>query len=345
VNEEAKSPDQQSQCMQTRGAEKLMDDYLKSIGLHRKKIAKDGSCLFRAVAEQVNSCSVSPVLQFIEGDFDDYLYKLQDPQVVFVNFQVQLCFLNGNHYDSVYPIGRIKSAALCQSILYELLYDGVFKVDRSVLGSCQRGARHTDLLTDDNMAACGSSDESDGDAANQHYQTHAYPLNCLETISLNISISQGRGRRGPPLHERLRRSLNPALFRNVEYDVWHKTKRAQQKMDYCIAAGMQFAVGDRCQVRLDGSGRSYSATIKEVPPSDGPVTVFIEELGRKQVPLWNLRPPSDENSWSTVVSRDKRLSNGHGGCRPLGSGGRVQKQHSWPMQATIEEQGGVKPSR
>lgn len=30
-----------------------MDVYLKSIGLHRKKIAKDGSCLFRAVAEQV----------------------------------------------------------------------------------------------------------------------------------------------------------------------------------------------------------------------------------------------------------------------------------------------------
>lgn len=36
-----------------RGAEKAMDDYLKSLGLHRKKIAKDGSCLFRAVAEQV----------------------------------------------------------------------------------------------------------------------------------------------------------------------------------------------------------------------------------------------------------------------------------------------------
>lgn len=34
-------------------AEKSMDDYLRSIGFHRKKIAKDGSCLFRAVAEQV----------------------------------------------------------------------------------------------------------------------------------------------------------------------------------------------------------------------------------------------------------------------------------------------------
>lgn len=37
-----------------KAAEKLMDDYLKSIGLHRKKVAKDGSCLFRAVAEQVS---------------------------------------------------------------------------------------------------------------------------------------------------------------------------------------------------------------------------------------------------------------------------------------------------
>lgn len=33
-----------------------MDCYLRSQGLYRKKVAKDGSCLFRAVAEQVNSC-------------------------------------------------------------------------------------------------------------------------------------------------------------------------------------------------------------------------------------------------------------------------------------------------
>jgi len=42
-----------------KGAEKLMDDYLKTLGLHRKRIAKDGSCLFRAVAEQVREVSYS----------------------------------------------------------------------------------------------------------------------------------------------------------------------------------------------------------------------------------------------------------------------------------------------
>lgn len=36
-------------------AEAAMDGYLRSQGLYRKRVAKDGSCLFRAVAEQVKS--------------------------------------------------------------------------------------------------------------------------------------------------------------------------------------------------------------------------------------------------------------------------------------------------
>lgn len=35
--------------------ESRMDEYLRSQGFYRKKIAKDGSCLFRAVAEQVRT--------------------------------------------------------------------------------------------------------------------------------------------------------------------------------------------------------------------------------------------------------------------------------------------------
>ncbi|XP_024866933.1 OTU domain-containing protein 4, partial [Kryptolebias marmoratus] len=405
------------QSSEERSAEKAMDTYLKSIGLHRKKIAKDGSCLFRAVAEQVLHCqSLHTEVRskcvdflrrnrdtyeaFIEGDFEEYLFKLQDPQWVgeveinalaamyrrdFEIFQepgkpavnitvnnfkdkVQLCFLNGNHYDSVYPIHHIRNAGLCQSILYELLYDGVFKVDRSFLAPCQRAGRPNDFLSDDAMNVCGSSDESDDGVERGRVE------NGTSAAAASRSGSGFRGRgRGRQLPERVRRSLNPTLLRNVEYDIWHKTKRAQQKMDYSIAAGMQFTVGDRCQVRLEGGGRSYNATIQDVPPANGPVTVYIEELGTKQVPLWNIRPPSTENSWSTVVHRDKRLSNGHGGwedrgkgrgrgkstpaaaassspssvtpATAAGSGGRVQKQHSWPPQATVEEQGGGKPGR
>ncbi|KAM7366578.1 hypothetical protein PAMP_016010 [Pampus punctatissimus] len=370
-----------------RGTERLMDEYLKSKGFHRKKIAKDGSCLFRAVAEQVlHSQSLHTevrakcvdflkqnresyeafglicffVLQFIEGEFEDYLFKLQDPQqwvgeveinalavmykrdfeifqvpgqpavnITDNNFKdkVRLCFLNGNHYDSVYPISSVKSAALCQSVLYELLYEGVFKVDRSFLGMCQRNSRASDLLSDDNMAACASSDESDLDASEALWVENGTNASAPR----HNQSYRGRGR-GRQLPERVRRSLNPTLLRNVEYDVWHKTKRAQQKLDYCIAAGMQYTAGDRCQV-----------------------------------PLWSLRAPSDESSWSTVGNRDKRLSNGHGDWEEKGRGrgrgkpapasssvapatspgssGRVLRQHTWPPQATVEEQGGARANK
>lgn len=35
-------------------AEDPMDSYLDTLGLWKKRIARDGSCLFRAVAEQVS---------------------------------------------------------------------------------------------------------------------------------------------------------------------------------------------------------------------------------------------------------------------------------------------------
>ncbi|CAL8326004.1 unnamed protein product [Lota lota] len=305
-------------------SEKLMDDFFKSIGLQRKKIAKDGSCLFRAVAEQVLQCqSLHTQVRarcveflkekrevyeaFIEGDFEDYLCKIQDPQhwvgeveinalaiiykrdfLIFqepgkpaVNItangfedQVQLCFLNGNHYDSVYPVSHIQNTAFCQSLLYELLYERVFREERSVLYSGLRGCRSSEL-TDDHMNACPSSDESETEDPKW-----------WEPVCLSACMGRGRGRgRGRGLSERLRRSLNPNLLRNVDYDVWHTSKRVQQKMDFCMAAGMQYSEGDRCQVCLEAGGRSYSGSIRKVSPSNGPVTVYIEELGKQHMQL------------------------------------------------------------
>ena len=34
--------------------EQAMDEYLKNINMYRKLVAKDGSCLFRVVSEQVH---------------------------------------------------------------------------------------------------------------------------------------------------------------------------------------------------------------------------------------------------------------------------------------------------
>ncbi|MEQ2195908.1 OTU domain-containing protein 4 [Xenoophorus captivus] len=66
------------QSNEERNAEKQMDNYLKSLGLHRKKIAKDGSCLFRAVAEQVLHCQSlhtevrAKCVEFLKQNRDSY---------------------------------------------------------------------------------------------------------------------------------------------------------------------------------------------------------------------------------------------------------------------------------
>ena len=44
-------------------SESAMDEYLKKIELFRKPVAKDGSCLFRVVSEQVSRvCELMEVL-------------------------------------------------------------------------------------------------------------------------------------------------------------------------------------------------------------------------------------------------------------------------------------------
>ncbi|ELW70060.1 OTU domain-containing protein 4 [Tupaia chinensis] len=111
-----------------------------------------------------------------------------------------------------------------------------------------------------------------------------------------------------PLSRKVLKSLNPAVYRNVEYEIWLKSKQAQQKRDYSIAAGLQYEVGDKCQVRLDHNGKFSNADIQGIHSENGPVVV--EELGKKHTPK-NLKPPPPE-SWNTVSGKKMKKTSGSG---------------------------------
>ncbi|KAM9227534.1 UDP-N-acetylglucosamine transferase subunit ALG13-like [Leptosomus discolor] len=78
-------------------SEVAMDEYLGSLGLYRKMTAKDASCLFRAVSEQLFSSQIHHVEvrracvlfmrqhqhnfeSYVEGSFEKYLERLGDPK-------------------------------------------------------------------------------------------------------------------------------------------------------------------------------------------------------------------------------------------------------------------------
>ncbi|XP_067408052.1 OTU domain-containing protein 4 [Emydura macquarii macquarii] len=326
-----------------------MDSYLRSQGLYRKRVAKDGSCLFRAVADQVLHCQSRHIdvrnacinylrknrekfEAFIEGPFEEYLKCLENPQEWvgqveisalslmykkdFIIYQepnaspshvtengfpdkVLLCFSNGNHYDIVYPIEYSERAALCQSLLYELLYEKVFCTDVNKI-LVELG------VTEENN---GSSEVSDSDSEDNNCKsktTTVNDMNGLKSLSGNKHL-KNNGNLTSYLPRKVLKSLNPSVYRNVEYEVWLQTKRDQQKRDFSIAAGMQYSVGDKCKVRLDHNGKFYNAHIQEVCSENGPVIVFVEELGAKHtVSLKSLKPlpqASPMEGWNTVSGK------------------------------------------
>ncbi|XP_071411702.1 OTU domain-containing protein 4 isoform X2 [Pithys albifrons albifrons] len=330
-----------------------MDRYLRSQGLYRKKVAKDGSCLFRAVAEQVlhsqsrhmdvrMACvdylrkNREKFEAFIEGPFEEYLKNLENPQewvgqveisalslmykkdfIIYrepnaspsrvtengFSDKVLLCFSNGNHYDIVYPIEYAEKAALCQSLLYELLYEKVFNVDVKKIVAELSAVGGTGESN-------GSSEVSASDSEDDNYRskaTTASDVNGMKSLSGNKHLESNGNSTLVVVPKKVLKSLDPLVYRNIEYDVWLQSKWDQQKQDFSIAAGMQYSVGDKCKVRLDHNGKFYNAHIQEVRSDNGPVVVFVEELGAKHaVSLKSLKPlpqTSPMEGWNTVPGK------------------------------------------
>ncbi|XP_010294464.1 PREDICTED: putative bifunctional UDP-N-acetylglucosamine transferase and deubiquitinase ALG13, partial [Phaethon lepturus] len=334
---------------------------------YRKMTAKDASCLFRAVSEQLFSSQIhhmevrkACVLfmrqhqhkfeSYVEGSFAKYLERLGDPKESagqlemsalavmykrdFILYRypgkppayatdngfedkILLCCSGNGHYDSVYTKQFQENAAICQAVLYEILYKDVFGMDEEELRSAVEVFR-SGSKKNRNSGSVGSEDAN---------------FDCLhEKVSRNPSekrvddwesndtdnpqeekFKQGIEEKPPenpskmPVPYKVLKALDPEIYRNVEFDVWLDSRKELQKTDYMVFAGRQYYLGDKCQVRLEPGGKYYNAHIQEVGQDGNTLTVFVEELAEKHtVPLANLKPVTQVApvlAWNMVPSR------------------------------------------
>ncbi|CAM2119967.1 unnamed protein product [Caretta caretta] len=349
-------------------SEVTMDEYLASLGLYRKLTAKDASCLFRAISEQLFSCQIHHTEvrkacvsfmrenqhnfeSYVEGSFEKYLERLGDPKESAGQLEISalsliynrdfilyrypgkppayatnngfedkilLCCSSNGHYDSVYTKQFQADAAVCQAVLYEILYKDVFDMDEEELRTAVEMFR-SGAKKNRNSASVGSEDAN---------------FDCLpEKVSKTSSerrvedwegndtdnppedkLKQGTEEAKPPENPskmpfpyKVLKALDPEIYRNVEFDVWLDSRKELQKTDYMVFAGRQYYLGDKCQVRLEPVGKYYNAHIQEVGHDGNMVTVFIEELAEKHiVPLANLKPVTQVTpvpAWNVVPSR------------------------------------------
>nr|XP_057941352.1 putative bifunctional UDP-N-acetylglucosamine transferase and deubiquitinase ALG13 isoform X2 [Doryrhamphus excisus] len=323
-----------------------MDDYLDSLGLYRKRVARDSSSLFRAVSEQLyysqnyhhmirQDCAnfmranVSVFESFVEGSFEKYLERLENPKETggqveikalsqlyrrrfliyrypgkppsaisegdFVDKLMLCCSING-HYDIVYAGTYPASAALCQAVLYELLYTKVF------------GCEEAELCQAMEVSKVGG-----------RCYGNTPPMEEVESGAA-AKETQGAESGKPPcilsLPYKVIKSLNGDVYRNVEFDVWQDmcNEMQKKKTNYLVFAGRRYFLGDKCQVRLEPKGKYFNAFIQEIGTHSNAVTVFIEKLGERHlVPLTDLNPVP---AWNVATaSRKGRLDSDVGGRR------------------------------
>ncbi|XP_037367503.2 putative bifunctional UDP-N-acetylglucosamine transferase and deubiquitinase ALG13 isoform X1 [Talpa occidentalis] len=352
-------------CGQKSLNEASMDEYLGSLGLFRKLTAKDASCLFRAISEQlffsqvhhleIRKACVSYMREnqqtfesYVEGSFEKYLERLGDPKESAGQLEIRalsliynrdfilyrypgkpptcvtdngyedkilLCYSSNGHYDSVYSKQFQSSAAICQAVLYEILYKDVFVVDEEELKTAVELFRGGSKKNRNN-AITGSEDAHIDYKSSTQDRTEEWDASCnVENIpeGYNQGTEEAKSPENPSkmlFPYKVLKALDPEIYRNVEFDVWLDSRKELQKSDYMEYAGRQYYLGDKCQVRLESGGKYYNAHIQEVGNENNSVTVFIEEMAEKHVvPLANLKPVTQVTplpAWNAVPCRKGR---------------------------------------
>ncbi|XP_076806484.1 uncharacterized protein LOC143449994 isoform X1 [Clavelina lepadiformis] len=311
----------------------IMDEYLTSIGLKRKPIPKDGSCLFRAFSEQLfstqayhlhvrESCMTymkdhQQVFEhFVDDPFDDYLTRMSNPKewadqieisalskMYTCDFymyeqpgkeaknvtdngykkKIYLCHSGQKHYDSVYSVEYFKSYGICQSIVYSVLFEKVLGMTRK---------EESKLVSTFRMLSSPHSKQNDDDKDDDPYNSESVCEPSIGTSEEGIMLHKQVGLAYKlPISLEFVRSLDPFVCRNVDYDFWITIKRKQQYIDFSVAEGMNYYIGDRCLITLNIYSKPLIGHVQEVSPDNGPITVFIEALGdRYTIAVKNVKP-------------------------------------------------------
>ncbi|KAK3610149.1 hypothetical protein CHS0354_039930 [Potamilus streckersoni] len=208
--------------------------------------------------------------------------------------KILLCRVDSHHLDSVYPAAFVQNAAVCQSIIYEILYRSVFRLDQEL-------SEAVDLLRDQNKHKRSRLDS---------FITQTYDITGLGEAQLqrlrDLHISKERHlqRVTPPLPYRIAKALDPDIYRNVELDIWEEERRELSR-EANLCKETKFSPGDKCQVFDNGC--LYHGHIQELAENEGPVLVFIEELGQKRtVPYQSLKPVPAKNNSQFVFYKNYR---------------------------------------
>ncbi|XP_076167094.1 uncharacterized protein LOC143146573 isoform X2 [Ptiloglossa arizonensis] len=255
---------------------------------------------------------------------------------------IYLCYSPQKQYDTIYTREVVATAAYCQSIVYQILYKDVFQmpnVDSTVhkmLHDRSGTFRHDRFFLKGNL-------EMRDQLAAEIYSKIKNGHNVVDDTQAIV-------RDVPPFPYRVAKALDPNIYRNTDFDIWHEIRREVKNAGWTKHNSHELQVGGTCLVQMefneeefdkvnnnnvyvssfekDTNGNDTKALqkksqhdpvffyghIQEMSKNQGPVLVFIEELGEKKiVPYSALKPlpprKNKQNNWLPMCKRNVLDSN------------------------------------
>ncbi|XP_031698282.1 putative bifunctional UDP-N-acetylglucosamine transferase and deubiquitinase ALG13, partial [Anarrhichthys ocellatus] len=205
--------------------------------------------------ETVGQVEIKALSQLYSRCFLIYRYPGKPATVIseddFVDKVTLCCSING-HYDIVYPRTYPVSAALCQSLFYELLYTQVFGFEEAELCQAMEAFRVGGRRYRNSPSVCSDVDFGYDTPEDRCRREEAESAGAADDKLRTLTAETKPPAEAPPpsrlsLPYKVMKSLDGEAYRNLEFDVWQDTCKEMQKTDYMVFAGRQYFLGDKCQ--------------------------------------------------------------------------------------------------
>jgi len=219
-----------------------------SVDKYTKKVSDtkiDGELLDMRIAAKIYNISIAfyvdsnPFMPFI----------IETPNAVKT---LNICLNYEGTYDLVLAKESVVNISFCQAIIYEMLYNNVFKlsgVDFAV----------KEMLYDRYLPASKSNDQIS-------LEKRATCTDMKELLECGIT----------PFPFKVAKALTPKLYRNTEYDIWLNNKKEKF---YGRWNNWEFKEGSKCMVSIGTQG--YHCYIQRIHGKNEPVEVYVKDLAQK----------------------------------------------------------------
>nr|CAH7768644.1 unnamed protein product [Callosobruchus chinensis] len=322
------------------------DSWLDSLGLYRKNVAYDETCLFRAVSEQVFDCQIHhervrmeciefgrrhySLFQYAfksEEKWLEHLDQLKKHMVVCGDIEIDMISRTYNRdiiifnateqkvYDAT---KRNEDKAILLCFMDKDHYDAVYRKDQiAVAGFCQSMVYK---LLYEEVFQMPRVDEI---VHNMLYERTTFSTQAeMELLKQQIKVEQEAGpssRPDPvwpdvqepltvaPFPFKVAKALDPNIYRNIEYDTWGEVRR-ELRLSQWYYGDDKLILGTRCNYN-DILGLQHDCYIQELIKDENRCVIYLTKLAQKRtVNYSDLSPENDAKPWPLPYRFMKNLA-------------------------------------